>query len=134
MTAAEVFFDTNVVFYLLSEDAAKADRAEELLAAGGRVSVQVLNEFAAVASRKLGMGWTDIGAILTQVRAVCPVEPLSIETHERGLAIAARYGLSVYDAMIVASALLAGCKELFSEDLQHGQIFERQLTVRNPFN
>lgn len=134
MPAAEVFFDTNVVFYLLSEDAAKADRAEELLAAGGRVSVQVLNEFAAVASRKLGMGWTDIGEILTQVRAVCPVEPLSIETHERGLAVAARYGLSVYDAMIVASALLAGCKKLYSEDLQHGQIFERQLTVRNPFN
>lgn len=134
MTAAEVFFDTNVVFYLLSEDAARADRAEELLAAGGRISVQVLNEFAAVASRKLGMGWTDIGEILTQVRAVCPVEPLSIETHERGLAIAARYGLSVYDAMIVASALLTGCKVLYSEDLQHGQIFERQLTVRNPFN
>jgi len=134
MTAAEVFFDTNVVFYLLSEDAAKADRAEELLSAGGRVSVQVLNEFAAVASRKLRMGWTDIGEILTQVRAVCQVEPLSIETHERGLAIAARYGLSVYDAMIVASALLAGCKNLYSEDLQHGQIFEQQLTVRNPFN
>ncbi len=134
MTAAEVFFDTNVVFYLLSEDAAKADRAEELLAAGGRVSVQVLNEFAAVASRKLGMGWMDIGEILTQVRAVCPVEPLSIETHERGLAIAARYRISVYDAMIVASALLAGCKVLFSEDLQHGQVFERQLAVRNPFN
>lgn len=134
MTAAEVFFDTNVVFYLLSEDAAKADRAEELLASGGRVSVQVLNEFAAVASRKLGMGWTDIGEILAQIRAVCPVEPLSIETHERGLAIAARYRLNVYDAMIVASALLAGCKELYSEDLQHGQTFERQLTVRNPFN
>ena len=134
MTAAEVFFDTNVVFYLLSEDAAKADRAEELLAVGGRISVQVLNEFAAVASRKLGMGWADIGEFLTQVRAVCPVEPLSIETHERGLAIAARYVLSVYDAMIVASALLAGCKELYSEDLQNGQIFERQLTVRNPFN
>ena len=134
MTAAEVFFDTNVVIYLLSEDAAKADRAEELLAAGGRVSVQVLNEFAAVASRKLGMGWKDIGEILTQVRAVCPVEPLTIETHEQGLAIAARYGLGVYDAMIVASALLAGCKALYSEDLQHGQIFERQLTVHNPFN
>jgi predicted nucleic acid-binding protein len=134
MTAAEVFFDTNVVFYLLSEHAAKADRAEELLSAGGRVSVQVLNEFAAVAARKLGMDWTDIGEILSQVRAVCLVEPLSIETHERGLAIAARYGLSIYDAMIVASALLAGCKELYSEDLQHGQIFERQLTVRNPFN
>jgi predicted nucleic acid-binding protein len=133
MSAAEVFFDTNVVLYLLSEDTAKSDRAEELLASGGRVSVQVLNEFAAVTSRKLGMGWKDISEILTQVRAVCPVEPITIQTHERGLAVASRYRLNVYDAMIVASALLARCKLLYSEDLQQGQVFERQLTVRNPF-
>lgn len=93
----------------------------------------MLNEFAAVASGKLGMGWTEIGDILDQVRAVCPVEPLTIETHERGLAVAARHGLNVYDAMIVASALLARCKLLYSEDLQHGQVFERRLTVCNPF-
>jgi predicted nucleic acid-binding protein len=134
MNAAEVFYDTNVVLYLLSGEAKKADCAEELLAAGGRISVQVLNEFAAVASRKLGMGWPEIGEILAEVRAVCPVESVAIETHERGLAVAARYGLNIYDAMIVASALLAGCKLLYSEDLQHGQVFERQLTVRNPFD
>ena len=134
MRAAEVFHDTNVVLYLLLADTAKADRAEELLASGGRVSVQVLNEFAAVANRKLGMGWKEIGEILTQVRAVCAVEPLAIETHDRGLALASRYGLNVYDAMIVSSALLAGCTLLYSEDMQHGQVFDRQLTVRNPFN
>ena len=134
MPAAEVFHDTNVILYLLSADTAKADRAEELLAAGGRVSVQVLNEFAAVANRKLGMGWTDIVEILGQVRAVCAVESLEIATHERGLALASRYGLNVYDAMIVSSALLAGCTLLYSEDMQHGQVFDRQLTVRNPFN
>jgi predicted nucleic acid-binding protein len=133
MNAAEVFYDTNVVLYLLSHDAAKADRAEELIASGGRISVQVLNEFASVASRKLGMRWGDIREFLAQVRAVCPVESVAIETHERGIAIAARYGLNVYDAMIVASALLAGCRLLYSEDLQHGQIFERQLTVCDPF-
>lgn len=134
MNPAEVFHDTNVVLYLLSGDAAKAERAEELLASGGRVSVQVLNEFASVASRKLGMNWSEIGEILTQVRAVCAVEPLAIETHERGLAVASRYGLNIYDAMIVSSALLAGCAMLYTEDLQDGQVFERQLTVRNPFN
>jgi predicted nucleic acid-binding protein len=133
MNAAEVFYDTNVVLYLLSAEAAKAERAEELLAAGGRLSVQVLNEFASVASRKLGMDWPEIGEILAGVRAVCPVESIAIDTHERGLAVASRYGLNIYDAMIVASALLAGCKVLYSEDLQHGQVFERQLTVRNPF-
>ena len=79
------------------------------------------------------MGWPEIGEILARVRAVCPVESIAIETHESGLAVAARYGLRSYDAMIVASALLAGCKVLYSADLQHGQVFERQLTVRNPF-
>lgn len=133
MSAAEAFFDTSVLLYLLSEDAKKADRAEELLASGGRISVQVVNEFAAVARRKLRMGWPEIGEILVQVRAVCAVEPVAIGTHERGLALAERHVLGVYDAMIVASALLAGCKVLYSEDLQHGQVFERQVSVRDPF-
>jgi predicted nucleic acid-binding protein len=50
MPAAETFFDTKILLYLLSEDAAKADRMEELIANGGVISVQVLNEFAAVAA------------------------------------------------------------------------------------
>ena len=133
MRAADVFHDTNVVLYLLSSDAAKADRAEEVLAAGGRVSVQVLNEVAAVASRKLALAWPEIREILDEVRAVCAVEAITIQTHERGLAVAARYGLHVYGAMIVASALESGCNVLYSEDLQHGQVFDRQLTVHNPF-
>ena len=133
MSAAEVFYDTNVLLYLLSGDAVKADRAEDLLAAGGRISVQVLNEFAAVASRKLDLSWDAIGEILGQVRAVCAVDAVSVETHERGIALAARHGLSVYDAMIVSSALLAGCKVLYSEDLHDGQVFERHLIVRDPF-
>ena len=133
MSAGEDFFDTNVVLYLLSADTAKADRAEELLALGGTISVQVLNEFAAVASRKLRMSWTEIREVLAQVRAVCAVEPLTLETHERALRIAERYRLSIYDALIVAAALLAKCQTLHSEDLQDGQVVERQLTIRNPF-
>ena len=133
MSAGEDFFDTNVVLYLLSADTAKADRAEELLALGGTISVQVLNEFAAVASRKLRMSWTDIREVLAQVRAVCAVEPLTLETHERALRIAERYRLSIYDALIVAAALLAKCQTLHSEDMQDGQVVERQLTIRNPF-
>lgn len=53
MSGAEFFFDTNVILYLLSADPATADRAEELLAIGGVISVQVLNAFAAIAFRKL---------------------------------------------------------------------------------
>jgi predicted nucleic acid-binding protein len=133
MSGGEDFFDTNVVLYLLSADPAKADRAEELLAIGGTISVQVLNEFVAVASRKLRMSWIEIREVLTQVRAVCVVEPVTIETHERALRLAERYGISIYDALIVSAALLANCKTLHSEDMQDGQVIERQLTIRNPF-
>jgi len=133
MPAAETFFDTNVLLYLLSEDTTKADRAEELVANGGVISVQVLDEFAAVASRKLGMSWSEIRDVLTPIRTICEIEPLTIETHDRGIEIAERYGLSFYDAMILASALSAGCKILYSEDLQDGQVIDRQLRIRNPF-
>ena len=97
---AEAFFDTNVVLHLLSEDPAKADRAEALFVAGGVVGVQVLNEAAAVARRKLGMAWPEIREVLATVRAVCRVEPLTLATHTHGLAIAERYGFHVYDALI----------------------------------
>jgi|SRR5450631_1335638 len=133
MSSGEVFFDTNVVLYLLSADSAKADRAEELLATGGAISVQVLNEFVAVATRKLHMSWTEIREVLAQVRAVCVVKPVTIETHERAMQISERYGLSIYDALIVSAALLADCTTLHSEDMQDGQVIERQLTIRNPF-
>jgi predicted nucleic acid-binding protein len=133
MNGGEDFFDTNVVLYLLSADTAKADRAEELLAIGGTISVQVLNEFAAIASRKLRMSLSEIREVLAQIRVVCAVEPITIETHERALRIVERYGLSIYDALIVSAALLAGCKTLHSEDMQDGQVIERQLTIRNPF-
>jgi len=133
MSAGDSFFDTNVVLCLLSADAAKADRAEELIANGGQISVQVLNELAAVARRKLGMPWHEVREVVMQIRAVCPVTPLTVETHERGLDVAERLGLSVYDGMIVASALLAECTTLYTEDMPHGQIIDGQLTIRNPF-
>ncbi len=127
------FCDTNVLLYLLSKDATKADRAEALLADGGMISVQVLNEFAAVASRKLGLSRNEIKDILDPIRTLCEVVPLSIETHDRGVEIAERYGFSLFDATIIASALQAGCAILYSEDLQHDQRIASQLRIRNPF-
>jgi predicted nucleic acid-binding protein len=132
-SVAEAFIDSNVALYLLSADAAKADRAEAVIAAGASISVQVLNEVTSVARRKLGMSWSEIDEVLAGLRAVCPVEPLTAQTHDAGRRLAERYGLSVYDAMIAAAALLAGCKRLYSEDMQHGLLIDRQLRVCNPF-
>lgn len=128
----EGFFDTNVLLYLISADAAKADAAEGLLARGGHVSVQVLNEFTSVARRKAKLAWPEIDELLGTVRRICTVHPLDVATHERARALAERHGLGFYDALIVASASLAGCRTLWSEDLQHAQRFAN-MTVRNPF-
>jgi predicted nucleic acid-binding protein len=127
------FFDTNVLLYLLSADFAKAQRAEELVAERGWVSVQVLNEFASVASRKLRMPLSEIRECLEPIRSICAVEPVTVETHTRGLDVAERCGLSIYDSMIIAAALLAGCDTLYSEDLQDGQRIDG-LLIRNPFS
>lgn len=133
MSAAEPFFDTNVLLYLLSADAARADRAEALLAGKGTISVQVLNEFAAVTTHKLRMPLKEVRAILGTIRRVCSVQPLTVETHDRALDLVRRYGYSIYDSLVVASALLAGCDQLYSEDFQHGQLIDRRLRIVNPF-
>ncbi len=132
MNATDVFFDTNVVAYFASADAAKAKRSGELLRAGGVVSVQVLNEFAAVARRKYALPWPSIRTVLAAVRSTCTVTELTVTTHELGLALAERHQINVYDGMIVAAAQLAGCTVLYSEDMHDGLVIDR-LTVRNPY-
>lgn len=133
MSIAEHFIDTNVLLYLLSGDTAKADCADRVVQAGGTISVQVLNEFAAVASRKLKMSNREIGGVLAAVRAGCRVTPLTEATHILGMQLSKQYRLSIYDAMIVAAALEAGCKTLWSEDMHHGLVIEKRLVVQNPF-
>jgi predicted nucleic acid-binding protein len=127
------FFDSNVPLYLASGDPAKADRAEKLIGEGGVISVQVLNEITSVARRKMGLSWTETHAFLSLVRSLLPVQPLTIDIHEAGLALAERYGLSIYDAMIAASALHADCDTLWSEDMQHGMVLYDRLRIANPF-
>lgn len=127
------FFDSNVVLYLASSAQAKADRAESLIAGGGSISVQVLNEITNVARRKMQLSWPEAQAFLTNIRGLMAVESLTVETHETGLGLAERYGLSIYDAMIAAAALQANCDTLWSEDMQHGAILNDRLRIKNPF-
>jgi len=127
------FFDSNVLLYLASDDGAKANRAEALLADGGTISVQVLNEMSNAAIRKLGMSWSQVGTLLEPVRALCRIEPLTEDTYGLGARLAVRYQFSVYDAMIVAAALLAGADTLYSEAMHDGLLVEGRLRIRNPF-
>jgi predicted nucleic acid-binding protein len=127
------FFDTNVLAYLASGDLAKADRAEAVLRDGGAISVQALNEIANVARRKMGMSWQETRGLLSSLRGLLTVHPVTIETHELGLALAERHELAIYDALIAASALLTKCDRLWSEDMRDDMAIDRRLRIVNPF-
>ena len=127
------FLDSNVFIYLASGDSAKADHAERVVAAGGTISVQVLNEVANVARRKMGLSWAETRGFLAMIRGLLSVVPITVELHDAGLALAERYGVSLYDAMIVASAISTGCDTLWSEGMQHGMAIEGGLRIANQF-
>jgi predicted nucleic acid-binding protein len=132
--SVKVFFDTNVLIYAVAQNDPRGPRAEALLAKGGVVGVQVLNEFVSVARRKMRMPWKDVTEALDAIRVLCPSPvPITISTHETALRIAENQGFEIYDALIVSAALEAGCATLYSEDLQHGQIIDGKLTIRSPF-
>ena len=125
-------FDTEVLLDAVSPDPARAQRAETLIAAGGTISVQVLNEFANVASRQMLASWSDTRTMPTSLRGLLSVRPLTTDVHDNRLAIAERCGRAVYDAMIAAFGLDAGCDTSWSEDLQDGMVPNDRLRVTNP--
>jgi len=133
MNGERPFFDSNVLIYAFKEDDVRSDLAEARFAGGGVVGVQTLNEFTAVAVRKLRMLWRQIHQALADIKRLCPdAVPVSMTVHEAGIKIAERYGYRVYDSLMIAAALEASCVTLYSEDLQDGQVIEG-LTIRNPF-
>ena len=125
--------DTNIIVYIFGLDA-KATVAQRLLETSPKLAVQSLNEFALVARRRLLMTWPEVHAALGALTAYCPdPHPLTAEVHVTGLRLAERYQLRIYDAMIVAAALTAGCATLWSEDMHDGLVIDDRLTIRNPF-
>lgn len=127
------FFDTNVLVYAVAIDEPRTAIARALLAAGGKISVQVLNEFVSVVRGKFRKNWSLAEAALTEVRALLdPPLSLTIDTHERAVAIARRHHLHIYDALIVASAAEADCGLLLTEDMADGMSIGG-VTIRNPF-
>ena len=131
----KVFFDTNVLLYTIGQHDARTPAAEALLSHGGIISVQVLNELASVARRKLRMPWPDVTEALGAIRILCtPPIPITAEVHDAAVRLAEQYGFHINDALIVAAALEADCATLYSEDLQSGQVIDGRLTIRNPFN
>lgn len=127
------FFDTNVLVYAFGLSDPRKPAADELLLFGGVISVQVLNEFASVARKRLQMDWDSVQRSVEQTLICCPdPRPLTLQTHWLAQRTCARYGFDLYDSLILASAREAGCTVLYTEDMQHDQVIEG-VRIVNPF-
>jgi len=130
---AKPFLDTNIIVYAFASNDPRSEQAEALLAAGGVISIQVLNEFVNVSRRKLQREWAEIEDTLDVLRTILdPPIPLTIDLHESAIRLARDHGFPFYDSLIIAAANRAGCHILYSEDMQDGQTVDG-VTVRNPF-
>lgn len=130
---ARAFADTNLFVYAESEDGDKTVRALSIIEAQPVISVQVVNETVSVLTRKYGFALSEAHEIAESLLDLCEVVPVEAATVREAIRLARRYPLSHWDSLIVAAALLANCDILYSEDLQHGQVFEDRLTIVNPF-
>jgi len=127
------FFDTNILIYAFAANDPRAARAEALIAEGGVIGVQVLNEFTNVTRRKLAWDWMQVEAAVAVIGDLFgPARPLTVGIHAQAIVLARDHVLAFYDALVIAAAADAGCRLLLSEDLQHGRKFGT-LTVENPF-
>ena len=132
----KVFLDTNILIYGYSQDEPdKQKRAIECVQSGEVwISTQVLNETINVLRRKFSLEYSQIRAVVTEFTEQFEIAIVSVITVETALNLAERYQYSYFDSLILSSALEMGCKILYSEDLQHGQQIDNQLTIINPFH
>lgn len=127
------FLDSNVLIYAFTDEP-KAATAQDLLKQRPIISVQGLNEFVHVGRRKLGMDWQQVKEAVASLRKLCPtILGLEEATQVEAMRIAERYGYSIFDSCIVASALEAGSSTLWSEDMHHGMVIDGRLLIANPF-
>jgi predicted nucleic acid-binding protein len=129
-----VFFDSNILIYAFTADDKRQPQALALLEDGGMISVQCLNEFATVMRGKRRWNWPQIRESLILIVAICD-EPIPVDrdTHAAAIDLAERYHIAVYDALIAAAALGAGCDTLYSEDMHDGLMIDGRLRIVNPF-
>jgi predicted nucleic acid-binding protein len=127
------FIDSNVIVYFATADLGRSRRVAELLAGEVFLSVQVLNEVASVCRRKFQLTWEEVAEVSYYLQEAATIVPVDLHTHNGALRLQSRYRLGWYDSVLLSAALQAGCTTFWSEDMQHGQLIEDQLTIRNPF-
>jgi predicted nucleic acid-binding protein len=132
------FLDTNILLYSISRDPAETAKRERAIALlerdDGALSVQVLQEFYVQATRPTRPDPLphEIAAGLINSWTRFRVQEITLSILTWALEIKAAHGFSYWDSAIIAAARALGCRELFSEDMTHGQEVEGIIIV-NPF-
>ena len=131
----KLFFDTNVLVYCYTDTEPDKKNIAVSLAQSPEawVSTQVLQDLSNKIQKKFTKDWKEVAATIEEVCKNFIVFTNEPSTLLDAVQIANRYGYSLYDCLIISSALTAGCSILYSEDMQHGQLIDEKLKIINPF-
>lgn len=130
----KIALDTNVLIYNHNmEDVDKRTIAQKLLTMHPSISGQVISEYLNVMKRSFPIAKMDLMDLCTQWIEKCSIQPVDISTLKMAKRLIQRYDFQIFDSIIVASAVEAGCDVLYSEDMQHNLEVEKQLRIINPF-
>ena len=130
----KIALDTNVLVYCHSNaEPEKQETATSFFALCPVISTQVLSEYINVVKRKLKLPKDEIMDVCMLNIEMCILQPVSFTTLKYARKLLDRYDFQLFDSIVVASALEAGCHILYSEDLHHGLLVEKQMEIINPF-
>jgi len=129
----EAFVDSNIILYLMDDDDRKKSIASQILSERPFINSQVLAEVANVCRRRFKYTKNDISNLWTDLFADCRFTEITKTTFHKAIELVKTFDLQIFDSLIVASALEAGCNILYSEDMHHSMIVESKLTIINPF-
>ncbi len=126
--------DTNVLIYLHdNSNQTKREIAKNLLAEDSRISSQVISEYLNVTRRLLNFSKEQLLEQTSALFSGCTILHVTPGTLYNASALVKKYGFQLFDGVIVASAIEGNCSVLYSEDMQHGLVVEKTLTIINPF-
>jgi predicted nucleic acid-binding protein len=128
------FLDTNVCVYAFDIDSRKKEKALDLIIGNhATVSTQVLMETANVALKKLHFCQEKVQLSCDYMSLFCSLHIIELSTVKLAFQVREKYQYSLYDALIIASALESNCNILYSEDMQHNHLINNSLRIVNPF-
>ena len=128
------FLDSNICLYLLADDDSKKEISFSLLEQNPIISTQVISESVNVILKKYKhLTIIDATKFIEYLQQYCTIEIITQTTITTALKIKERYQLQWYDSLIITAAIQAGCDTLYSEDMHHGLMVEKSLTIINPF-